>query len=362
MDLKYSIILKIGLPVVAVVFLLIHLLKRKVLFCGGVRAANTKYSKKLPQYKIRKILNIIVMIICETALISSIVASLFLAARPYKVDTITKGEKKRDIFLCMDVSYSLCDLNYDLVNSLKQVVSNLDGDRFGISIFNTSTVLYVPMTDDYDFINDSLDKLENYFSLQKEFMNTYGNQQYVEDWQMTDYNKLEAELNQYEAGTLVNNYKKGSSLVGEGLASCLYNFPKLDDEERTRLVIMSTDNSQEKLAEPLVELPKAADLCKKYDVKIFGIFPNEDSWSWLNTTDYDSDYREFKTAVGKTGGKVYKQSETLSVKDIVNKIQKEEAKEVGTLTVSEEVDQPKWFVVWLIVSFAIFIAAEAVRL
>jgi hypothetical protein len=50
----------------------------------------------------------------------------------------------------MDVSYSLYELNAELVDSLEDVVAGLDGDRFGVCIYNTSTVLYVPMTDDYD--------------------------------------------------------------------------------------------------------------------------------------------------------------------------------------------------------------------
>lgn len=54
----------------------------------------------------------------------------------------------------------------ELVQSLKDVVSNLDGDRFGITIYNTSSVLYVPMTDDYEFVLDRLDKLKEYFDVQ----------------------------------------------------------------------------------------------------------------------------------------------------------------------------------------------------
>ena len=86
------------------------------------------------------------------AIFTSIIASLILIARPVKTETVSNGTKKRDIYLNLDVSYSICYLNYDLVDNLEDVVRSLDGDRFGISIYNTSTVLYVPMTDDYDFI------------------------------------------------------------------------------------------------------------------------------------------------------------------------------------------------------------------
>ena len=252
----------------------------------------------------------------------------------------------------MDVSYSIYDLNYDLVESLEGVVSGLDGDRFGICIYNTSSVLFVPMTDDYEFINSKLEELKEYFKLQKEYMDTYydPNSGYIKyDYDNYDeYKELQDKLDYYDAGTLVKNYLKGSSLIGEGLASCMYSFPRLDEEDRTRIIIMSTDNAQENLSKPLVELDEATDLCKKNSIKVFGIFPNKDNWSWLNTSDYEQDEAEFKEAVEKTGGKYYKQSDTLSVDDIVNDIEREEALEVEEVTITKVNDQPKVFVIILL--------------
>ena len=43
-----------------------------------------------------------------------------------------------------------------------------------------------------------------------------------------DFKAMQEELEYYDAGTLVNNMSKGSSLIGEGLASCMYSFPRLD--------------------------------------------------------------------------------------------------------------------------------------
>jgi hypothetical protein len=259
----------------------------------------------------------------------------------------------------MDVSYSLYDLNYDLVENLEGVVSGLDGDRFGICIYNTSSVLYVPMTDDYDFINSKLEEIKEYFRLQKEYMDKYYNPDtgyltYEPD-EYDDFTALQEKLEYYDAGTLVNNYMKGSSLIGEGLASCMYSFPRLDDEDRTRIIIMSTDNSQEDIRKPLVELDEAASLCKKNDIKVFGIFPNSDNWSWLNTTDYESDEVQFKAAVEKTGGKYYKESETLSVDDIVADIEREEALEVEEVTITKVNDHPQIPVIVLMISLSVML-------
>lgn len=359
MHLIHPNVLRIGLVILAVLLVLIHVLKRKIKYKGGIKAANTHFVKDLSIYQSRKRFYTVTSIILEVCLITSVVASLVLVARPAKKETVNNGTKKRDIFLCMDVSYSIYDLNYDLVESLEGVVSGLDGDRFGICIYNTSSVLYVPMTDDYEFINSKLEELKEYFKLQKEYMDTYydPNSGYIKyDYDNYDeYKELQDKLDYYDAGTLVKNYLKGSSLIGEGLASCMYSFPRLDEEDRTRIIIMSTDNAQENLSKPLVELDEATDLCKKNSIKVFGIFPNKDNWSWLNTSDYEQDEAEFKEAVEKTGGKYYKQSDTLSVDDIVNDIEREEALEVEEVTITKVNDQPKIFVIILLISISVML-------
>ena len=348
MHLIHPKVLWIGLTALAILVVLMHILKHTIKYKGGIKAANTHYVKNLPEYQSRKKLYTVTAIVLEACMILSIAMTLVLVARPARKETVSNGTKKRDIFLCMDVSYSIYELNYDLVDRLEEVVSGLDGDRFGICIYNTSSVLYVPMTDDYDFINTKLEEIKEYFKLQKEYMDKYydpvtGYIRYDYD-EYDQFMELKEKLDYYDAGTLVNNIIKGSSLIGEGLASCMYSFPRLDDEDRTRVIIMSTDNSQEQISRPLVELDEAADLCKKNDIKVFGIFPNRENWSTLNTSDYTRDEQEFMEAVEKTGGKYYKQSETLSVDDIVNDIEREEALEVEEITITKINDQPQIFV------------------
>ena len=364
MHLIHPMMVRIGLPVLAVLIIVAHIIRRKIKYKGGVKAANTYFVKSLDVYKSRKAFYTFLSIVLEVCIIASLVASVVLAARPAKKETVSNGTKKRDIFLCMDVSYSIYDLNYELVENLEGVVAGLDGDRFGICIYNTSSVLYVPMTDDYDFINTKLEEIKEYFVLQKEYMEKYYNQNtgYIDSSNIDyeEYMELQEKLEVFDAGTLVRNYEKGSSLIGEGLASCMYSFPRLDDEDRTRIIIMSTDNAQEDLRKPLVELDEAAKLCKKNDIKIFGIFPNQDSWSWMNTSDYSSDEAQFRSAVESTGGKYYKQSESLSVEDIVRDIEREEALEVEEITVTKVNDQPKAAVIALFISVSLMLVAGLV--
>jgi hypothetical protein len=252
--------------------------------------------------------------------------------------------KKRDIFLCMDVSYSIYNLNAELVERLEKVVSGMKGDRFGVAIFNTSTVLYVPMTDDYDFVVKKLEDIRNYFKLQKEYMEKFGSYNYtseIPEDQISEYRKLRTELDYYDAGTLVDNITKGSSLIGEGLASCMYDFPRLEKQNRTRVIILSTDNAQEERSTPLVELEEAAGLCKKNDITVFGIFPNKKQFDPSAGADYEEDKQSMKKCMEQTGGSFYEESEKLSVDDIITDIQKKEAMEVDEITTTREVDQPQ---------------------
>ena len=119
---------------------------------------------------------------------------------------------------------------------------------------------------------------------------------------------------------------------------------------------MSTDNAEEAMSKPLVELDEATDLCKKNDIKVFGIFPNRDNWSGMNTTDYDTVEREMQDCVEKTGGKFYKQSESLSVDEIIADIENEEALEVEEVTITKIVDKPTGWVIVLITSMSIMLA------
>ncbi|MCR5213561.1 MAG: hypothetical protein K6E10_04035 [Eubacterium sp.] len=356
MHLIHPMVVKIGIPVLLVLLVVLHIVRRKIKYSGGTKVANTNFVKNLNIYKTHSRMHFIASVLLEICIITTLISGLFLVARPAKKETVNNGTKKRDIFLCMDVSYSIYELNAELVDSLEDVVAGLDGDRFGVCIFNTSTVLYVPMTDDYDFIINRLEDIKEYFVLQKEYMDKYYNPStgYLEyDYEeYDDFIEMQEKLDYYDAGTLVNNMRKGSSLIGEGIASCMYSFPRLDDEDRTRIIILSTDNAQEALGKPLVELEEATSLCKKNDIKVFGIFPDRETWSGMNTSDYDTDEQELKDNVQKTGGKFYKQSESLSVEDIVADIEHEEALEVEEVTITKIVDQPMIPVIVMIISLS----------
>ncbi|MBP5609302.1 MAG: VWA domain-containing protein, partial [Lachnospiraceae bacterium] len=245
----------------------------------------------IPSYKRRVVLYILLKITGIAGLVISLLSAAYLMGRPSYNKKIDAGVKRRDIYLCLDVSYSLYELNADFVENLEEVVRGLEGDRVGISIFNTSTVEYMPLTTDMEFTIDKLRALRDYFILQRKFMH-YKDEKGINE--MTDAEYLDFlgalpkdeydefadmvyKLDLIDNPVTLDNEVRGSSLIGEGLASCLFNFPYLGDSERTRVIIMVSDNAQAELKPPAVELSEAANMCKNNDVAVFGIFPPKEA-------------------------------------------------------------------------------------
>ena len=347
-----------GVAALALCLIVLHFvrLKGERRYHGGARTSAAERVRRMPLYRRLEWVRRALVIVTEAGLVLSIVASLWLAARPHTIDTQRNGVKKRDIFLCLDVSYSIYGLNRDLTEYLQQVVGSLKGDRFGVAIFNTSTVLYVPLTDDYDFVIQRLDEMSEYFDAQQKYMEESDG--WYNGMSETEFLELMDLLEYYDAGTLVNNNYLGSSLIGEGLATCLYSFPSIGDEERTRVVIMTTDNAENALRTPLVELPEAAQLCAKNDVTVFGLFPGSDSYR-QDLTDIPYEYAgaQFKNAVESTGGKFYVWDEQHPASEIVEDIRKQEAMSVDEIVITRQTDQPQVPYIMLFLSLAVTLAA-----
>lgn len=367
MELMYKQAIPIGIAVLVLVMGLSFFIKRKQKdeFGTGTRAANTHKLRSTALYKkLNERYNILRGVLIF-GIVMAIVSSLFLVARPFKTEEVMNGVKKRDIVLCLDVSYSLYDLNYEITDCYKEVVAGLKGDRFGVNIFNTSTVTYVPLTDDYDYVITKLDELSEYFRLQKEYMEKYDDNPYFSYADMTEeerehYNELTYRLRYFNAGTLYNNVTRGSSLIGEGLGTALYTFPYLDDSERTRVIIMSTDNELNVTGGEIMNLREAADACAGYKVTVFGIFPSEENFYDPMNYNYASCLSEFKSAVERTGGTFYVRTANQSVSDIVKDISRQEAKVVKTVMSSQTVDMPEDPFIILVICLALGCAAGLV--
>ncbi len=324
MVIKYPLLIII-LPIIIFLFLYFTKAKKKEKTKGST-IANTSflketdyYKKLLSDYKFYKTMTLLSFVV-------AIISSIILCSRLQRVETNNINEYKRDIVLCMDVSTSVDDLNMRLVSNLKNTVKSLKGERFGISIFNTTSVMVSPLTDDYEFILDSLDEIEK--SIKSS--NTFSTVSIFND----DYYYIR---NFIYSGTIEGWETRGSSLIGDGLASCIYSFPRLK-EDRSRTIIFSTDNELQ--GKPIISLEDAAKLSKKNNITVYGI-----------GTKYmvDKNSQEFKRAVKITGGKYYTQSNS-AVNSIVKDIEKSSKSLIDTKIETKQTDIPRVPFILLILS------------
>lgn len=280
-----------------------------------VKIANTSFVKKSEYYK--KILKSYqtYRTILYVSFVVAIISSIFLVSRVQKVETSEIDEYKRDIMLCMDVSGSVDQLNIETIESLKKTVESLKGERFGISIFNTTSVLVSPLTDDYDYVTTTLDEIE------KSIKANTGNKTKTTD---DNYYYIR---NYIYSGTLEGNETRGSSLIGDGLASCVYSFPKIE-EDRTRIIIFTTDNDL--AGTPIVTLEQAAEISKDKKIPVYGIGTKQMK---------DNNRTAMKNAMEKTGGIFYQQSDS-TVQDIVKNIEKTSKSLIQIKTQTKETDLP----------------------
>lgn len=359
----------VGLVISAIVIGLAFFIKMegREKFSVGVKASNTSLIKSTKLYKSLNRQYNILRVCLAVGMIGCILSSLFLVARPYKTQDVYTGVKKRDIIICMDVSYSLYDLNMELVDYLKGVVNGLAGDRIGVNIFNTSSVTYVPMTDDYDYVAMKLGELTDYFVMQKELYeeiyDVYGDYpiDYPDDV-YARYEELKEKLSYYDAGTLHHNYEKGSSLIGEGLGTALYSFPYLGEKDRTRFIILSTDNELNERwgYRQIMDAHAAAGYCQSNDVTVYGIFPDEKDFYDPEYYSYSACKSDLNKAIETTGGTLYVRTDQLPVSAIVQDIQKKEVITFNMVMSRESQDMPQKPYIALIICLAFTCAAGLV--
>ena len=315
MEIKYPFLI-IVVPLIVILLLFIIKIKKEK-FKEGSKIANTSFIKntdyfksKMREYKIIKYFSYITFI-------SMIILLSLLLSRPSKVERKNIKKYNRDIIICMDISTSVDELNMELVNNLKETVNKLSGDRVGVSNFNTSSVLLVPLTDDYNYVSNSLDLIHQSLELNNynySSINISDNYFYLRDY--------------IRSGTLVGNEERGSSLIGDGLASCVYNFSS-KEKNRVKLVIFSTDNDL--AGTPLISLEDAAKISKKENVKVYGIGTKKMK---------DSDRENMEKAVLLTGGKFYDHS-NFSVDKIVSDIEKNSTSLLESNNKTKRYDTPE---------------------
>lgn len=344
----------LGLVVLAAVAAAALVMRGRLVHRAGLRAANTERFRALPEYKRIRLEGRLLRSILAAGLAVSIAASLFLAGRPYRKEPVKDDVTRRDIFLCMDLSLSSCPGADAIAESVAELVPELDGDQLGISLFNTSSMQYVPVTGDYKFILQRLDELGGYFRAEEEFKEQYADlYEYVHEipeGKRARYEELNTILSLFDRGTTAGYESKGTSCTGEGLASCLFSFPELYTEERTRIILFVTDNLAEYAGEALVTLEEVADMCVQDGVVVYGIYPNVDPSAADGAEEAKA---QMRSAVERTGGLFYEYRETSGAEEILASIKSREQIGSKTAVATHDADAPEFWTAVLVVGLVL---------
>lgn len=272
----------------------------------AVRIAHRERLLRLPAYRRARGRLRLGLVVALAVAIVGVVSAAFLSTRVVAVQKHTIEQNNRDIVLCLDTSGSMTEYDAAILESFGELVEKFDGERIGLTIFNASAVTYFPLTTDYDYVAAQMDDLrEN-----------------MEDPD-TDY--------AYTDGTLLGD---GSSLIGDGLASCVSRFDHLD-EERSRSIVFATDNYV--AGKQLVSLPEAGKYAEDYGVVVYGLNPGD-----ANGKNYVAELAaEFRDTVESTGGEYYAMDDPDAVPGIVESIEKQEATTLEGPTQIIRTDEPE---------------------
>ena len=257
--------------------------------------------------------------------IIAVVASVGLASRPSRQTLAQPELKNRDIVLCLDISGSMVDYDTRIVGVFAELSKKFTGERISLVLFNASAVTYFPLSSDYDYVGSQLKRLQTALA-----------------------NEDDSLLN----GTLLGN---GSSLIGDGLASCATRFDT-PESDRSRSIILATDNLL--AGKSIFTLPEAGQLASEKGIRVYGINPGDtkarDYLSALST--------EYKNVVESTGGGYFPLDDPSAIPSIVDRITAEQAAAIPSPPQLIDQDIPQLPLALLILGVAgVFVLAWRLR-
>lgn len=248
-------------------------------------------------------------------------SAALLAARPVDRDLASPQQHSRDIVLCLDVSPSMAPTNQAVLETFARLVRDFQGERISLVVFDNLPLQLFPLTDDYDFVAARLEESVKAMADGDDpsFAGAWGG-----------------------AG--------GNSLIGDGLAGCAKSFPGEDDADRSRSMILATDNAL--AGTPIFTLEEAAAVAEQRNVRVYALNPME-----LYGDDPGSDGARLRTVAEDSGGAYYALDDPSAVDGIVHAVSETEATLLDAAPEATVTDRPgAALIVALIAGLALVVA------
>ena len=296
---------------------------------GGQRSgrkgwvANTGYLRGLPKYKalVRRTRSSLAMaVVC---FLIAVIATSVSAGAP--VDREVKYDKSasRDIVICLDASGSMLPYDTEIADSLRQIISHFEGERISLQLWDAKSMTMFPLTDDYEMASDVLMEMSEVID---QGFSIVGLRPMVS-----------SELLEY-LSPVIDQEEEVSSLVGDGLASCVLGFDHAD-KQRSRTILLATDNKV--FGNGIYTLPEAIEFAKSQKITVSALYPG--------SAFYMSDEsKELQEQVRATGGEFYDASSPSAVDGVVKQIEAEQKEEIESGGKVLETDRPGTALGWTI--------------
>lgn len=273
--------------------------------------------------------------------VALIIAGVF-SARPSSVDSSQERSSTRDIVLCLDVSGSALPYDRTIIATYLGLVSNFQGERIAMSIFNSTSRTVFPLTDDYSLVSRQLRKADK-------ILDGVQSQKDIDKMSDKDYQAISDWLD----GT--QNRENETSLIGDGLVNCSAMLPGFSysntsaataDTNRSLSIVLATDNVVSGTS--TYSLQQALDLAKAAKINVDGLFAGPQE------SENDATTIQMKREIESHGGLFLATTANAGVEDLVKQI---ESRRNGSQQSNEQasiVDEPTWWVLGLSILFLAF--------
>lgn len=260
----------------------------------------------------------------------SLCVSIVLLARPMQVNTADERSGSRDIVLCLDVSGSTLPYDREVIETYLKLVDNFQGERIGLSIFNSTSRTVFPLTDDYDLVTSQLKQASD-------LLQGVQSQDDIDNMSDQDYQQISDWLD----GT--QNRTEATSLIGDGLVSCAAMLPGFtygsstssSGVQRAASIVLATDNVVS--GTPTYTLTQALDLVQSADITVDGLY------SGPTQSESDETTLEMKQEIESHGGVFLTQSADVSIEQLVEQIERRKDNANESNEQAALIDAPGWW-------------------
>lgn len=285
----------------------------------AVYVAHTLPGRLLPRYRARIRQLRIAGVLVATLLAVVAVAASVLVARPHSVETRDEELASRDIVLCLDVSGSVIGFDVEVMEAFAAMTDEFQGERIALVIWNSNSQVVFPLTNDYELVKEKL--LEGAYALE-----TTG---------YSDTPAHPSEYYEFTAGTFLES-TGGASLVGDGVANCALQFDQ-PEEERSRTIILATDNEVSFPEAQIYSLSEAMDFAEKRNITVHGMYIE----TYYGTNNWEA--QEMQREIEDAGGYYFVAGDDEAAGQLLTEIENQQAEDLNADPTTLVVDTPGWW-------------------